>query len=75
MHYAIRESWLSMNNVPFRIVSGGPRLLYISMHAAVCPTHIYPTHMLVDTVTHIHTYTFTGHTDICANIYVNATPT
>ena len=60
MPYAIR---LSMYSVPFRIVSEWTSILYISMHAAVCPTHMYPTHMPFHTVPHMHTYTFTGHTN------------
>ena len=74
MPYAIRGSWLLMNTIPFRTVSEWTSTL-ISMHAAVRPTHMYPTHMPVHTVTHIHTCTFTGHTDIYTDMYVNATPT
>ena len=33
------------------------------MHATVRPTHMYPTHMPVHTVTHIHTCTFIGRTN------------
>ena len=63
MPYAIRELWLSMNTIPFRLCPSGPQPLYISMHAAVHPMHLYPTLILVHTVTHIHTYTFIGHTN------------
>ena len=71
MPYAIRELWLSMNTVPFQIA---PRSSHISMHAAVFSTHMYPTDMLVHTVTHIHTHLLDIQTYIYTDISVNTTP-
>ena len=45
--------------------------MHISMHTAVCPMHIYLTHMSVQTVTHLHIHLLDIKTNIYTNINVN----
>ena len=71
MPYVVWELWLSMNTIPFWIKSEWTSVPIhcISMYAAQCPTHSYPTNVPVHTVTHINT-----ETDIYTDISLNTQP-
>ena len=61
--YAIRESWLSMNTIPFRTVSEWNSTL-IRIYACSSASHAHVSHTYAGPHSYTHTYnTFIGHTN------------